>query len=394
MKNKTLTKIMVLLTALLLTAPAVIAQTIDYSKMDQDLSIMENVLKTILSKKEIEEYYEVSRIKGVYLEDYGVVIMTSAETRDFREEKAKRAKVVFDQVQDEIREFFLNYAGAVKQLSANDWITIVVNTTEDNEWRWTIDFSDEEKKETFKPYPFKISVKKSELDRARASNTAAKDLNVSVVRAMNGEDSGMQGNINIMKSILETAIEGGQGVDYSRSRFQGTYLPNFGVMFIVNSGSSYRIAMPARDIFFVPEVPEVPEIVSIVEGELATAAIIDIEVAELEEQIESSFEAAMVRLRADDEESQIKRQKEGKVRVNKLISILTEVVGDYGHTLRGLKPNEKVSVLYTTTSGYWGKSRGKFNIMLSAEFKDIQDYSRGRISLDAFKKKVKATSYD
>jgi len=73
---------------------------------------------------------------------------------------------------------------------------------------------------------------------------------------------------------------------------------------------------------------------------------------------------------------------------------MAEVIGDYGPTLREVQDDENVTILFSSSSGYWGSSRGPVNLMFNAKYSDIIAYSRGSINLDTFKSRISTRTYE
>ena len=71
-----------------------------------------------------------------------------------------------------------------------------------------------------------------------------------------------------------------------------------------------------------------------------------------------------------------------------LVEDIIEVIADYGHTLKLLKPNESI-ICQVDPSGRKRNARGR--LILRAPMKAIDDYRKGKLDLDAFRKKVEVT---
>jgi hypothetical protein len=69
----------------------------------------------------------------------------------------------------------------------------------------------------------------------------------------------------------------------------------------------------------------------------------------------------------------------------RLVDDITEVLADYGHTLKLLKPNESI-ICQVDLSGRAKNAPGR--LILRAPMKAIDDYRKGRLDLDAFRRKV------
>ncbi|MFC1556407.1 hypothetical protein ACFL6I_07615 [candidate division KSB1 bacterium] len=374
--------------------------TFDFEKMERDLTIAEKVLDELLSEAEINQYYRMSGVKGVYVGSYGAVIMMNMSPRRITTETSDDAEAAFDLLQTTLAGFMLDYASVMRQVKEYDWVTLVVNRPDGGGSDFMI-YSDariavlsEEARtgERFQPYPFIMTARKSEIDRASRSDTSPEQFrsSVSIARIGGGESDArnrMNRSINIMNSILEATLEGDHGVNFSSNRFQGTYLDGYGVLFIVSSRGSLTFA--------VPDIPY-----GIIEGAFADAQerlaginerIVDVQVGELQRRLNEAYNRTIGESEREREQEQFKRDQE---RANVLITSLTEAIGDYGHTIRGLEPDENITIFFTSNNIVSGSSAGRFSLMLTATYKDILDYSRGAINLDTFKTRVRASTFE
>jgi len=409
--------------ALALLVPAAGAQTtIDYDQMDRDLRIMEKVLGTVLDEEDISGFFRASKIKGVYLEPYGVVFMMNMSSRSHSGEKAVKAKETFDLLREELNGFLLDYTGVIKQLKPGDWITIVANASGTS--GYYVGYADiefdvvtsVEKKELFKPYSFIMSVKKSGVDGARKANMSVGQFADRVSFTPIGAGSEkyvsekMHRDITIMTTIMETALEEKLDESFSRDSFQGTYLKGYGVLFTVNPGNALSIRLEPNYIFRGGSFGSsgVIEVLRDKKG-VTTVKVKDLE-KEIDQKIaEIKAKSAEEKKKQKEEEKKIvvgvrpsriysleekdiTDEKAGE-RVKNLIQGLTEAIGDYGHTIRDMQPDEQIAVLFTSSSRYWGGSGGAFNLMLTVAYRDVLAYSRGNITLEAFKEKVTATTF-
>ncbi|MFC1477779.1 hypothetical protein ACFL6L_04865, partial [candidate division KSB1 bacterium] len=402
----------------------------DHEKMDRDLTIMEKVLATTLEDNDISSYIRTSNIKGVYLEGYGVVfIMNASATHRSRElfqaDAAANMESAFKNMRETLNEFFYDYAGVIKQLETSDYISIVVNMEENRVYLagFYTEIAEEEKQEEFKPYPFFMSVRKSAVDAARNNNTPLATFKNQVTFTGLGDESSesgsasMQKNIKIMKSILETALEEKLDTDISKDRLLGTYLQDYGALFVINSGSfSINFVGGGGGSFGYALSSNLGEIEIFTDEIAGTVKIMGKKnVAELEKEIQAALKDVEKKLEEKEKEladakgkkdAMIVTIKEGELEPVKIIArsgekkletvvqALTEIIGDYGHTMRGLKPTDKFSIMYTGLSGFSTGRSGGMNLLLTATYKDILDYANNRISLETFKERVIASTYE
>ncbi|MFQ5753579.1 MAG: hypothetical protein ACE5HI_16440, partial [bacterium] len=74
-------------------------------------------------------------------------------------------------------------------------------------------------------------------------------------------------------------------------------------------------------------------------------------------------------------------------------NVLLEVVGDYGHTLRTLKPTDHV-VVAVDFDRVWGYDKSVPNrFIMNVQKKDLDTYNRGNLKLAEFRQKVKFMEY-
>jgi len=243
MRKKALTKIVASLCVLVLFVPCLRAQiAVDYERMDRDIRIMESVIQTLLSIQDIKSYYTTQQVKGVYLDDYGAVFQILMSNRSsYKDEEAEKARASFETLRNELEDFLFSYGGLIKQLGANDVITLVTNMSGTTAADFALEYAylvrtlqtrtevdlllareQAEEVDIFEPAPFIITVNKSDL--AYAQNlTQFKDM-VSFKSLKAEEDPyttpKMYSNIKVMGSILETVIESRFNTSISTKSYQ------------------------------------------------------------------------------------------------------------------------------------------------------------------------------
>lgn len=428
-------------------------QEIDYEKMDDVLHVMENVISMLLSEEDLI-YFKPEKVKGAYLEDYGVVFMvplTSPTTsflrsRTVRSEKEQTVEESFKKIREILTDFASSYTVAINQMKPNDWITMVVNpsTTSSNarifyEFDRVLTLSRGvsrgetvvREEEGFKPYSFIMSVRKSDVTSYREESITMEQFSEAVLYSPIGAQSEdymtpkMQKDIEILSGILETVLEDHLNTSLSSESIQGTYLKDYGVLFTVNAGSAISLSTGVSGIQIKPPAIPLIELIEVgdlklgigVTGDKAKADSLDalltdslkvlqklaqakylpeVEKLILESQ-QMNLENTRLRLEwlTDQQVSlaQQKRTEEDKEKIEKLIDVLVDVIGDYGHTIRDLNQNDQIAVLFSS-SGYRAGTSGTVNLMLTAQYSDILDYSKGRITLDVFKSKVISRTFE
>ena len=400
MRSTVLRKIaaVVCLLAVAAIVPAAKAQTtIDYEKMDKDLLIMEKVVETIMADRTIQLHFKSQTPKGVYLDNYGVIFMlpfSGSNNLLFRGEKAGTARTSYETLREELEDFLFSYAGLIKQLKPSDVITLVANMPVSSSNILALsavlgNFRNNyvqierrnEEQETFEASPFIMTVRKADVDNAGSLEQFRNTINFSPLLSKDDPyvTPAMDNDIRIMNVIIRAALENKFGRRLSSGSLQGTYLENYGVLFTVKSG--IRVYMPG-----------IAAVIADVSGGLAIAnrEVFDLRLDELEKQIIVSQIADIAAVR----ESDVEKTKQNQEYIKELIGVMAEVIGDYGHTLREVKDDENVTILFSSSSGYWGTSRGPVNMMFNAKYRDILEYSRGTIDLNTFKSRISTRTYE
>ncbi|KPK94886.1 hypothetical protein AMJ80_05285 [bacterium SM23_31] len=418
-------------------------QAIDYEKMDEDLSVMENVISMLLSEEDLI-HFKPEKVKGAYLEGYGVVFMvpitsTTSFLRPVRPERSEKEQTVeesFKKIREILTDFASSYGAIIKQIKRNDWITMVVNPSS----RGNVAFLYQEaftlsraavvgEREGFRPFSFIMSVRKSDITSYREEVMTIDQFSEAVLYSPIGAQSEdymtpkMQKDIEILSGILETILEDHLSTSLSSESIQGTYLKDYGVLFTVNAGSAISLSTGTSYNIEIkpPALPEI-EVGDIKLGidvtgaktkadslialltdslkvlqKLAQAKYLpEVEKLILESQ-QMNLENTRLRLEwLTDQQvffARAKRTEEDKEKIEKLIDVLVDVVGDYGHTIRELNANDQIAILFSS-SGYRAGTSGTVNLMLTARYSDILDYSKGRITLDVFKSKVISRTFE
>jgi len=408
MRKKALTKIVASLCVFMLFVPGLRAQiAIDYERMDRDIRIMENVIQTLLSIQDVKSYYTTQQVKGTYLDDYGAVFQILMSNRSsYSGESAEKARASFETLRNELEDFLFSYGGLIKQLGANDVITLVANMSGTTAADFALEYAylvrtlqtrseidlllaraQAEGVDIFEPAPFIMTVNKSDLTYAQ-NLTQFKDM-VSFKSLKAEEDPyttpKMYSNIKVMGSILETVIESRFNTSISSTSFLGTYIKDYGVLFTINAGSSIRI--------YMPELQDVE--VTLMAPVTAKEHFLAARLAVLKEQINDAQKVAIDRLvEAEARASEIERTKNYHENTKELIEVIANIFGDYGQALRELKPEENVTIIFSSTYSYWGPTRDEISMMFTAKYKDILDYSKGIINLETFRERINTRAYE
>lgn len=393
MKFLTLHTIIAAVCVLTVFVPIANSQTsIDYEKMDKDLKIMEKVIETILTDRDVRLHFRVRSPKGVYLDNYGVIFMlpiTGSSNFIFRGDKVETARTSYESMRDELEDFLYSYSGLIKQLDDNDVITIVANIPVSS--NVLAAFSSQTyiyinnlrrvggSQETFEASPFIMSVKKGDVNRAQSLEQFRDFVNFTPLLSKDDPyvSQEMADDLRIMNSIIKAALANKFGSSINSSSLQGTYLKDYGVLFTITTG--LRIYMPDFGGVVVRSALEATR-----------KRIIELRLGDLEKQIITAQALDLENVK----ESEVERTKRNQEYIKDVIATVTEVIGDYAHTLKEMEPDENVTILFSSSSGYWGRTRGPVNLMFNAKFRDILAYSQGSINLETFKSRISTRTYE
>ncbi|MFC1492404.1 hypothetical protein ACFL6O_00470 [candidate division KSB1 bacterium] len=387
---------------------------IDFERMEKDLRISEDILKRLISDESSKEFFYESSVKGVYLDDHGVVFLVPMVNREYSDERAVRARENHKKFQDNLVDFLSTYAAVIKQVRPDDKITIVAtpshNISTNYYYAVALNYADasERREERFTPLPFIMSAKKSDIDRFRNGdlNQAQFKNTVSITEMGNGGDAYVSKDllkaIKIMKTIFEISIEDQFKKTISSEYIQGTYIKDYGVIYTINTGSSISVPMPTIAAgttiegitMSVPKVGEAKAKVEIV----YQAQVKQLENALKAQEVQLKAKMGKAVSRSDEAYSYLRAISDSQDKttneeyLQQLLDVFMEALAEYGHTLRGLDPAESVSILYNSR-GYRMRIQGNQNLMLSAKYSDIQAFSRGSLSMEQFKDRVTARIY-
>jgi len=431
---------------LLLFVVGMQAQTkVDYNQMNRDLRIMEKILGSLLSEE--NSYFRVDNVKVAYLDGYGVVFtmpivqksikqsilstdvqksikqsILSTEKKSLFPEKSEQElqtemKKSFTQIQDAVKEFFSSYADAIKQLQSNDVITVFAFISQSGltstlsfsttTYWYDKDFASEKSPGQvaveFKPYSFLMSVKKDDITQYRKSAITLTDFYNKISFAPIGKDAPsvpgyqiskeMETDIKVLNGIIETVLEDTLHTTLSSSAVQGTYLKNYGVLFTANVGYiSSGIIVNYETLSPTPTLPLPSSVYSIFGDTVKTI------IAAKDTIFKQKFEYYSKALEYYSKVAELERAYEkslyrgmyyGKKNLISLPNVFIELLGDYGRTLRGLNPNDQITILF---SSYQASDETNFIVMV--KYKDILEYSDKKITLETLKSRASSRYFN
>ena len=373
---------------------------IDRKRMQRDLDIMEGVLEKLLTSA-AADLAPFKKVRGVYFENYGVIFQVDKSSRfvyafhtgnmresmerveksmqrlrkklkhGLRYETGEDVVVINKEViapkpgkeinwQEQIAqlkvrlvEFLGNYADAIGQLNASDKITVLLDLKNRPRFYLNFDFEDEQKEVGI----LQATALKSDIIAFRRGKISEKQFRSRVEFTEDRQDESMKRNIDIMTDIMETALSKKYTNNFSISgQRHGIYVKGLGVLFFMQGQlhpddheSHYRV--------YFEKYMKNPG-VNIVTNE-------DVKVS----------------------------KRKAQQSLENFQTVLVGLVGDYGHTLRTLKPLERV-IVAVDLSNYWnyaGDMPARF--ILTTNKQDIDFFNQGKLSLENFRKKVSIQDY-
>lgn len=392
-------RFVVILGLLFMTTPLSLAQTsrnINWTRMQRDLDIMESVLNKLLKPSSFEWGLWRSKTQGVYFEGYGVVfqvdyggnqmyvLSTSKLEQSLRqaedkllelESRPKAEDVVVVKAKDELEEmesktsmaerlenlkeqlieFLGSYADAIGQLDDADRITVLVN--QDKDKLFNVFPEPVQRTGQHQTSMLEASVKKSDIVAFRRGRINENTFRKRVTFRERSEEDGMKKNLDIMAEIMEKALSKKYHKEFGAENMsRGVHLEGLGVLYFMKAVLNQKmLGSPIH--FYVDEYLKGQE----------------------------------VRIIRNEREQ--KSKKKLRQVLDEFKNALTEVVGDYGHTLRSLKPTEYV-VVAVDFNDLWSIGNYEPNrFIMKVQKKDLDEYNRGDLKLAEFRKKVEFLEY-
>ncbi len=365
------------------------SQKINWERMQRDLDIMEGVLSKLLQGAPHGWRPIAGHVSGIYFENYGVVfhveqdglrIFTlSAEELEHSLMKLKevtprppaapgeeetvvvapRAGVVveadagkrLERIQSRAAEFLANYGDAIGQLNASDRITVVFDFGESQFQVWPGASTLAQDKLIA---ILEVSALKGDIIEHRRGKMSFEDFQKRLAINQRSDDQSMNANLDIMASILETALSRRHREGYYLvGKNRGVYLKGLGALFFLSAETNLGAV-------YAPQI-----------------------------QWGEGKEVVQVRVPRAEKKS----SKESGELLQNFESSLIELIGDYGHTLRNLAPSEQV-VAAVKFNSFWSLGDESVRrLILMVKKQDLDAYNRGNLKLAEFKQKVQLQRY-
>jgi tRNA (Thr-GGU) A37 N-methylase len=369
---------------------------IDLSRMQRDLEIMEGVLNKLIAPSATMFGPWGIKTRGLYFEGYGVVfqtdyggyqirILSSGNTirrlkktekkllelkshlkggtpapsgTETELEENEEALSVAEQIQAlkaQIVEFLANYADAIGQLVDSDRITVLINLDNGS---WSFPFinryqqTDEEQISILE-----ATAKKSDLMAYRRGEISEDTFEKRVIFNERPQNEARAKNLDIMANIMDTALS-------------KKYLKEFGV-----EGNTHAVYLEGLGALFF------------IKGDLNRSAF----VPEIQIYIDEYLEKQEVKTIRKGREQRSKKQ------IRELLTTfqntLLEVVGDYSHTLRTLKPTDYVVVSVDLDHGLSHRESIPSRFVMRVQKKALDSFNRGNIKLSELRERVRFVEY-
>ncbi len=415
MKNKLLVRLLfcqVIFLSIIFVPISSYAQSskINWDRMNRDLEIMQGVLDNLLPRSKPMLAFSNGGARGLSFGGYGVVFQIdlggaglmdafSLGMRKVRNEIVKglaktralegkpisvppvpdEGPVIFDAttglvlpkgdltagkrielLEERTIEFLRDYADAIGQIKPTDRITILANF-EHTYGVFAVHLRGAENVEK-SPSGLNITAKKSDIVDFRKGKIDEKTFRNRVTFHKRLDSKQKNRNIDIMANILNTALNRKHRGEFRMdSKNRGIYLDGLGALFFIRG-----YLLGERDVITY-------------EYYLGKY---------LKEQEEMQASRVKTTTKSKKPEERIKESIKG------FKDELVELVGDYGHTLRTLKPTEYVVVNINFRDNW----RAHFlespqQVILKVRKQDLDRYDRGDLTLAALRKKVEIQEY-
>ncbi|MCG8604575.1 hypothetical protein MJD09_06180 [bacterium] len=379
----------VLLLCVVTLAQAQSTRKINWERMHRDLDIMESILNKLLTPSASEWDIWSSNPRGLYFKGYGVVFQVDTDgphqavwdakkqalEKQLIELKARSQqndKLVteisrklevpnystnfsasLEAVKAQLVEFFGTYADAIGQLRRTERITVLAKLRGNNSYSDLIGVSSIS---GYNPvYMLEASARKSDIIEYRRGRMSEQDFRQSVFFEERMEDDAQTKNLEIMASIMKTALNKKYHKTFGADgNVNGIHLDGLGVLFFMKG----NLNEPSL---------ELPEL---------------IDLSRKNETVVISTGSKRARRSPRKSRQTLREYKDA----------LIQVVGDYGHTLRTVKSTEHVVVAINFRDS-WGPEDVPKRLIMKIRKRDLDRYNRGTIQFAQFRRMVEFKEY-
>lgn len=293
-----------------------------------------------------------------------------------------------------IRDFFGNYVDAIGQLKDSDRISVQVSFRGGNALSYSV-LGPNNRLQTMQFNPLRAEVLMSDVRAFRSGKMKADDFNKKIVFSELDPSSSDHKELQIMRGIFDSMLKTLKNSAVSPTRdVQAVMMTNFGAMFTIDVRLSHRqmgIEMlggtSPNNILSVEIDDEQNQSILILRD--STRITVPMFQVVRHPRIEKSTQSGQitlpegvvtvgnlptegVRARVVDEDVLTFEES-----MSQLINELSNVLVDYGRTLRTMKPTDKILLIVNNHSLLSGPSN---RIELQVDVQTLRDYDRGAIT--------------
>jgi hypothetical protein len=402
---------------IMLIAVSAGAQTpakIDYNSMNRDIRIMEKAMVSLLTDE--NSVIGIGEIKGIYLDKYGVVFNVPIYRKateptaiklqnppDDPQTIAQIEKKVNEEVQrmersklasstsklrSSIIVFFGSYADVIKQLEPNDVITVFAiaqerrgdNVTVKSGTAYGALYTPQQAARSSSSVPqlnsFLMSVKKEDITIYRKNSKSLKKFYQAVSYAEISGSINIPGtlatDIKVIKGIIETVLEDTLHTTIPPQSVQSAYLKNYGVLYFV-------------DVGYIPQgISSTSFLRSITNYSISGYELLLTDSTRKKLQLQQELALSKYKAGLFPEENKS---------FETLPDVLLEMLGDYGRMIRGLQQDDQITIFVKSSGILVGKDTLK-NLITTVKYKDIQEYSEKKITLETLKSRASSRYFN
>lgn len=374
-----------------LPAQAQTSAAFDTSRMERDLDIMNMVLDRLVFNPSGSFARLGGSTKGIYLPDYGVIFLMpnsssaftvyslSGQVRRIEEATALQRRLKSaartksgegsnaayeyrtENAQDlktPLVEFFSKYADAIGQLDDSERIAVYRAGSANMFYSFTVAGEGVARSGGVKDVEDVLAVaRKADIVALRSGRLKADDFTSRVV-FKNIEAETANSEIDIMARIIDTALRGRtpeQG--FHTNTAHGIYLDDFGAIFFTNATFGHE------------------------------AHVVNLwKAAEEQRALEEGLQKRVLDLQKASEQ----RRENWATQYRKFKQQLSEVIADYGHTLRQLEPQDNIVITAELDNA---PEAGPNYLVCRVKKQQVEAFNARRISREQLLKMISYTEY-
>ena len=320
------------------------------------------------------------------------------ETNETREVPVDSLSIIaYERNKDVIRDFFANYIDAIGQLDDNDKVSVVISNRGNPIVYTTVSTNSRLQTSSFNPLRAEVQIKDVVAYRTGSINEST-FLDRIVFSELDSQASN-QKELQVMQGIFESALRENKSTRFALSRnVNGVILTNFGAMFnldiFVNTNSSV-FGFPSNNIKAV-EVIKSGDNSGFIELLLMDSTKVIIPNSQSFNVTGSVTEKPVDQIIVSGNNSMVNGLKVARVEgvyislaeaLDKFIDETSELILDYGRTLRSLKSDELILISINQLTSQTNPDLPK-RVEIQIDMQTLRDLDRGSISRDQAKQKL------